>query len=112
MIRRWPLLSYFLLAYLFTWAIEVPMMLAARGVISWHLPHWLEAVAAFGPFAAAVVVMLPTQGSAGVQALVASLFKWRVAPLWMGAAILSPFVVMFAALGMTGQMAGLISGEL
>ena len=31
-IRRHPLLSYFLLAYLFTWAIEVPVMLSAGAV--------------------------------------------------------------------------------
>ena len=45
-IRRHPLLSYFLLAYIFTWAIEVPMLRGARGIIDVHLPMWLEALAA------------------------------------------------------------------
>ena len=112
MIRSWPLLSYFLLAYLFTWAIEVPMALDARGIMAVHLPHWLEGLAAFGPFAAALIVLNATRGREGIQALFASLFKWRVPSLWLAAAVVSPFVIMFAALAMTGQSGELLSGTL
>lgn len=112
MIRRWPLLSYFLLAYFFTWVIEVPMMLAARGIITLELPHWLEAMAAFGPFVAALVVLNVTRGPDGIRELFASLLRWRVSTLWFAAAVVSPFLILFAALAMTGQTAELLSGRL
>lgn len=110
--HRFPLLSYFFLAYLFTWAIELPMMYAARGVIDFHLPHWMEAVAAFGPFAAALIVARANFGAEGVSNIMTSLVRWRVPGIWFAATVLSPFIVMFAALGMTGEVDRFFSGEL
>jgi len=112
LIRRHPLLSYFLLAYFFTWAIEVPIMLAGRGIIDFHLPLALEALAAFGPFAAAIVVLGLNSGKIGVSNLLASLVKWRVPGIWLVFAIASPFAVLLVALSMTGETAKLFSGEL
>ncbi len=109
-IKRFPLFSFFLLAYALTWVIEVPMMLAARGVIDLHLPAWLEAMAAFGPFLAAVIVL--GLGSSGTRELLASLLRWRIAPLWWLVTLLSPVVVMLAALAITGELPRLFSGEL
>jgi len=111
-VQRHPLLSYFLLAYCFTWAIEVPVMLAARGTIDFHLPLILEALAAFGPFIAALVVLGRTRGKAGVGALLASLVNWRVPRVWLVFVLVSPFAVLVAALSMTGETAKLFSGEL
>jgi membrane protease YdiL (CAAX protease family) len=111
-IRRHPLLSYFLLAYIFTWAIEVPMLLGARGIIDVHLPMWLEALAAFGPFAAALIVLGMGSGQVGVKKLFASLVNWRVPGFWLIFTVVSPFVVLVAALSMTGETAKLFSGEL
>ncbi len=112
MLRRYPLLSYFLLAYFFTWIIEVPMALGIRGVIDLHLPLWVEALAAFGPFLAAVIVLRATRGSEGVRELLASLCHWRVPPLWAAVVIVPPFLVMLAALLLTGEVSKLFSGEL
>jgi len=112
LINRFPLLSYFFLAYLFTWAIEVPMALGIRGFIDFHLPLWVEALAAFGPFVAAVIVLRVTQGPEGVSRLLASLVKWRVPPLWFVVTVVPPFLVMIAALAMTGEAGKLFSGQL
>lgn len=112
MFSRYPLTSYFLLAYLFTWVIEVPMLLEARGISTIHLPHWLEALAAFGPFAAALVVLRLDGNRAGILELLKSTVRWRVPVVWFAAAVLSPFLVMFLALALTGQLDMLLSGEL
>jgi membrane protease YdiL (CAAX protease family) len=112
LISRFPLISYFLLTYLLTWSVEVPMMLTARGVIDLQLPHWLEAFAAFGPFAAALIVLNVTRGGAGVGQLFTSLFRWRVPGLWLTAAVLSPVAVMLIALAMAGEITKLFSGML
>ncbi|MEZ5562446.1 MAG: CPBP family intramembrane glutamic endopeptidase [Gammaproteobacteria bacterium] len=112
MIRRYPLPAYFLLAYLCTWAIEVPMLIAVRGGAGMHLPLALEALAGFGPFAAALIVLAATRGRAGVMALLASLCRWRVPLRWYLFALASPFAVLLAALLMTGQVEQLRSGAL
>jgi len=112
LLKRYPLTSYFFLAYLFTWAIEVPMLLAARGYTAIHFPVALEALAAFGPFAAALTVLHFTQGGAAIRRLFVSLIDWRVPAGWLAFAVLSPFAVLFAALSMTGETGKLFSGEL
>lgn len=111
-IKKYPLLSYFLLAYLLSWSLEVPMALTARGIINVHLPFWLEALAGFGPFAAAVIVLKITEGSGGVRRLLDSLLRWRVPGIWLLATVLSPFAVLFAALAITGETDKFFSGEL
>jgi membrane protease YdiL (CAAX protease family) len=112
LLNRFPLFSYFFLAYLFSWSIELPMMLTARGSIEVQLPHWLEALAGFGPFVAALVVLQATQGAMGIRRLFASLTHWRVPGLWLAAALLSPFLIMLLALIITGETERLFSGSL
>ena len=112
LLTRQPLLSYFLLAYFYTWVIEVPMLLAARGYVDLHMPLALEALASFGPFAAALTVVHFTQGRTAIRRLLVSLTDWRVSPGWLAFAILSPFAVLFAALAMTGETDKLLTGEL
>jgi membrane protease YdiL (CAAX protease family) len=112
LIQRAPLLSYFVLAYALTWMIEVPMMLSVRGVIAVDIPHALEALAAFGPFAAALLVLSATTGRTGALKLVRSFIDWRVHPGWLLVTVLSPFLVLVAALVITGELGKLISGEL
>jgi membrane protease YdiL (CAAX protease family) len=112
LLNRYPLTSYYCLAYLFTWAIEVPMLLAVRGYIDIHLPVALEAVAAFGPFAAAMLVVRQAYGSAAARDLLRSLVNWRVPAVWMAFAILSPFAVLLTSLLITGETGKLFSGEL
>jgi len=100
------------LAYAFTWAIEVPMALGIRGAINFHLPLWIEALAAFGPFLAAIIVLKITRGTDSVRELFASLCHWRVPPFWFLMTVLPPFLVMLAALGLTGELGKLLSGQL
>jgi membrane protease YdiL (CAAX protease family) len=102
-VKRFPLLSYFATTYLISWGIAVPFMLAARGVLNVELPHWFERIAAFGPFAAAIIILLLTQGTKGVRMLCTSMVRWRVAPAWLIFAVLSPFLVLLVALAMQGE---------
>jgi len=110
--QRHPLFCYFLLAYFFTWSIEVPLMLAAWGVIDFHLPLSLEALAGFGPFLAAIIVLGVSSGKSAIGKLLASLVNWRVPGIWLVFTLVSPFVVLLVALAMTGETTKLFSGEL
>jgi hypothetical protein len=70
-VRRYPLIVFFVLAYVFSWW---PWPLYALGLAP-------SPITGFGPFFAAVVVLALTVGKAGVVALLRRLVRWRVAPV-------------------------------
>ena len=105
LVRRWPLASFFLLAYVLSWAWWVPLASAGdlvRPGNAWptHFPGLL------GPALSAFVVTALTQGGAGVRDLVQRMGRWRVALRWYGW-VLAP-LVLFAVASAT---AGLSEGE-
>jgi membrane protease YdiL (CAAX protease family) len=97
-VRRRPLLSYFVLAYAITWAVAAPLLLSSRGFIDTHAPEWLEPLAAFGPFVAAMLIARALNGGEGPAAILSSLTRWRVRPVWFVFALGSPVVILGAAL--------------
>jgi membrane protease YdiL (CAAX protease family) len=80
LLRRYPLTSFFMLAYAFAWAAWIPIVFSARGIglfaytapIEWLIPG------TFGPFIAAAIVQRFGLG------------RWRIGPLFApGRAFLS-----------------------
>jgi len=112
LLRRFPLAAYFLLAYLLTWGIEIPGLLRARGMVAVQLPEWLEALSAFGPMLAALLVLWLVGDTRGIRRLLASLGRWRVSWLWLAATLLMPVGLMVAALLISSDLQQLASGEL
>jgi membrane protease YdiL (CAAX protease family) len=104
--RRAPLLSYVALAYLLTWGIALPLLLARRGWADLEVGEGWEALAAFGPLVAAFVVLAATGGRAACEALLASMTRWRVGAGWLCFSLLSPF----ALLGAAALIVRLVSG--
>ncbi|MDJ0927268.1 MAG: CPBP family intramembrane metalloprotease [Gammaproteobacteria bacterium] len=100
LIRREPLLAFYLLAYAWTWAIGIPLLLSRRGHIAADLPHWLEPVAAFGPFIAALLVAWIVAGPDGPTRILASLKRWRVGAGNLAFATLSPVLLLVLALAL------------
>jgi hypothetical protein len=82
-VRRYPLITFFVLAYLFSWW---PWLLYALGLAP-------SPIIGFGPFFAAVVVLALTGGKAGVVALLRRMVRWRVAPVWYAVALLLPVAI-------------------
>ena len=68
LLRRRPLVSFFVLSCLLAWW---PAALYATGV-------WPEPIVGLGPFLAAVIVLGATKGRAGIRALLRSMVSWRV----------------------------------
>lgn len=110
LIVRYPLGSFFVLAYAITWTLASPNLLVARGFADLPFTHVLEVAAAFGPFASALIVLGLTQGRAGINRLFMSLTRWRVAPAWLLFAVLSPWGVLLAAVAWQGELPRLLSG--
>lgn len=76
-VRRWPLLSFFLLAYLLSWWI-FPLNTGGFPVFP------------FGPDLAALVVVAVTNGRTGVRRVLTSVVRWRATPRWYAVALLLP----------------------
>ncbi len=102
--RAFPL-KYFVLAFVFTWALWVPAALEARGLIP-PLPVPAGFLGIFGPMVAAIVVTAQEDGRAGLRSLLGRIVRWRVAPIWYGVAILGPLVVTLAAITLHTVLGG------
>ena len=86
-VRRYPLIAFFVLAYAFSWW---PWPLYALDLIPGY-------IVGFGPFLAALVVLAPTRGKAGILGLLKAMVRWRVGLVWYAAALLLPVGVALGA---------------
>ena len=86
-IRRYPLITFFVLAFVLSWW---PWILYSFDL----LPN---PIVGFGPFLAALVVLALTEGKSGVGRLVRRMVRWRVGLRWYAVALLLPIVVTLTA---------------
>lgn len=89
LLKQYPLVAYFCLAYAISWLLWLPLVAAAEGWIGpvsryWHL------VGSLGPALAALVFAGLMEGRAGVQQIYRGMVKWRVSRLWWAIAIGGP----------------------
>lgn len=94
------LILYFILAFLISWGIWVPLALTGG---SDQLLLWL---AGFGPTMAAVIVTGWKHGRAGLKKLLSGVFQWRVKPIWYLVSILGAPAVFAAALSLHVLLGG------
>jgi len=81
--RRYPLVSFFVLSYLFFLvAILIIGAVVSLTAVSALIMGFLIAFAAWTPNAAAIVVTGVTEGKAGVKRLFAGWSRWRVSGWW------------------------------
>lgn len=103
MLSRYPLAGFVLLAYAWSWGFGLPLLASRRGWWGMDLPEGLEAVAAFGPFIAALAVSWALSKAEGIRAIGRSLTRWRVGAAWVAFSTLSPLALLgFAALIVRG----------
>jgi membrane protease YdiL (CAAX protease family) len=85
-LARHPLAAFFVIAYAFSWLIEVPVALSAQGILPFALPTPVVAVAivaaTFGPTVAALVMTAVTGGASGVVRLLRRYIQWRAGLVW------------------------------
>jgi len=82
-VRRYPVIVFFVLAYVFSWW---PWPLYALGLSP-------SLIIAFGPFLAAILVLALTTGKGGVVTLLRRMVRWRVRPVWYAVALLLPVAI-------------------
>jgi membrane protease YdiL (CAAX protease family) len=80
--RDHSLLAYFILAYVFSWIIGIPLALKAQGVIQAQIPFSLHYLIAYGPMLSALIVTGLTSGTGGLRKLLGRMTKWRIGLGW------------------------------
>ncbi|MEC9375369.1 MAG: CPBP family intramembrane glutamic endopeptidase [Pseudomonadota bacterium] len=101
LVHRYPTLTFFFLTYCLTWSVALPLLFSKRGWIDLYIPHALEGLAAFGPFAAALICTYFLFGRKGIRDFFLSCINWRVGKIWTSFVVLSPFFVLITALILT-----------
>lgn len=101
MLRRHPLISYFVLAYGITWGGILLVGGAARlqgaAVPASQFPL-VMLLMLLGPSSAGVLMTAVTGGRAGLRNLGARMVRWRVAPRWYAMALLTNPVITLVTL--------------
>jgi uncharacterized protein len=104
-IRRHPVATFFLLAFLLTWAVWVPRAAASQGLLASDLPSVVGQVSTWAPAVAALLAAALTGGRAAVGELGSRLVRWRVGWRWYVVVIVGPaafsltVAVVYALLG-------------
>lgn len=103
-IRRYPLILFFVLAFLFSWLIWGTSVLEARNLLSFHIPQslafWISLpLASYGTAAL-------SGGREAVMDLLRRIVRWRVHPLWYAIALLLTASIGLAAIGILRLMGG------
>jgi membrane protease YdiL (CAAX protease family) len=106
MLRRYPLAAFFTLAYLGSWIVWLPMLLAGNNLllpssaVSPGLKFLLTVLAPFaGPTLAAFVMTAALEGRAGMWALLGRYVQWRFGLPWYLVALVGPLLLLMLAVG-------------
>jgi uncharacterized protein len=98
-IRRYPLVTFFLLTFGLTWAIQIPRAAGLLEGEGWQAVTWVPAIAAL--LAAAL-----TGGGTALGELGARLVRWRVGWQWYLVVILGPAVFTLVVAGVYVMLGG------
>jgi membrane protease YdiL (CAAX protease family) len=90
--------KYFVIAFVFSWIVWLPGVLAARGLFDLPVPELaLAGIGAFGPFVSAFYLTRRTQGKEGVKTLIKRALNFRIHMKWLAAIVVIHLAVTAAA---------------
>ena len=89
-LKRSPLVSYFVLTYIISWTIWSPIVASAQGWVTWNVPYALYYFGSFGPLLSAALITALVEGRVGIRDLLGRIVKWRVEFRYYAFAILVP----------------------
>lgn len=90
------LIAYFIIAYIISWSIGVPLALAHQGIIPQILPLWAHYLVAYGPMLSALIVTGLTRGVLGLKDLGRRMVRWACPKWWLVA--FSPLITGYVVL--------------
>jgi membrane protease YdiL (CAAX protease family) len=102
-IKKRPLLSFYLSAFLITWLAWLPQAAYSRNLFPFDSPLFYF-IGGIGPMLAAYLVLRVEHGSEAITLLFAPFLKWNVSIIWYAIAVFTP--ILFGILGtfLSGNM--------
>ena len=95
--KKFPILSFFVLALLISWAGWIPYAAAQAGIINLKIPSELIWLAEFGPTLSALIVTFFIYGKTGVKDIQKRLTIWKVGLRWyLFAILITPLVILLS----------------
>lgn len=92
------LLLFFLLSYLISWLIWLPLILPSYGINTLPvLPKYHHYLGSFGPMLAAIIIKYFSDGNTGVKQLLKRLAQWNVGIKWYFVVLVAPVLLVLAA---------------
>lgn len=104
LVKKSPLLSFFLLAYALTWPFMIVEVLASYDMLPFQVPMAFLILQAFMPGLAAVIVTGLSSGRKGIRSLFRKLLIVRVGFRWYAFAIFSLAIVSAAAIALNNLL--------
>lgn len=92
-LKRNPLISFLVLAIIFSWVIEIPLVCIRQGWTAANIPYSIHYLASSGPMLAAFLLTAVTSGKTGLQELWSRITLWRVDWRYAAFAVLSPLAL-------------------
>ncbi len=99
------LIVYFVLSYVLSWSIAIPLALAHKGIIPPVLPSWAHYLVAYGPALSALIVTWIYEERSGLSDIASRIGMWNVRPIWWLVA-LSPLVLGFVVVVILNAVTG------
>src|SRR5215216_4210317 len=107
LVRRHPIITFFVLAYALAWIIESPLVLLRDSVTASDPPGlFLVMLASNVPSVVAIVLTAIVFGRGTLRKLLGRLLIWRVNPLWYLVVILGPIALTEGVVGLNALMGG------
>ena len=104
--KKYALVIFFLLAFVFTWSNWLPQALNSRGITSIQVPGFLTLLSGYGPALAAIIVVSLAYGWQGLRELFGKLLRWRVGIQWYLIALFLPAFVTVLAITLNSWTGG------
>src|SRR5215216_2155121 len=89
LVKRHPIITFFVLTYVLTWALESPLVFLTDSVTDTQ-GLVLTILASNVPSVVAIVLTAMVLGRGALRTLLGRLLIWRVNPLWYLVVILGP----------------------
>jgi membrane protease YdiL (CAAX protease family) len=114
LLARHPLISFFVMAYAFSWIVWSPWYLSEEGVGLLPYPvsafPWLTLGIFLGPTLAAFIMTGVTEGRTGIRRLLHRIVLWRVGLRWYLIALVGvPVVMALGTLILPGGLASVLA---
>ena len=105
LVKRHPIITFFVLTYALTWAIESPLVFLTDSVT--HTQGLVLVILASNvPSAVAIVLTAIVLGRGALRKLLGRLLIWRVNPFWYLVVFLGPVALVGGVVGLNALMGG------